>query len=363
MKTRVLVHGAGYSIGGIETYVHNMATHMSVNIIFDYVMETDEKQSNDRMPGNGDTLFIKPKRKMLHNLIDWYKLLEARKEINSTVYFNWYSMAWLFPAIIARFKGYRVIIHAHNNNLHDSGMLQRIIHNICRQIQKFMTITRLTNSDLSAKFFFDNKPAEMIYCAIDTQEFAFNESTRNKLRKELNLEDKHVYGFAGRIAYQKNPLFLMDVFKEINIIDKNAFFLVCGDGDLMEVTRARAKENGIKVKFLGMVTNLKDYYQAMDVFILPSRFEGLGIVLVEAQCNGLPVVASADVIPKDVKVTDLVKFVRLDSGVMCWASECIKCVQAFNERNKYWVKLQATRYNIKSEASKLESILLKRNPI
>ena len=294
---------------------------------------------------------------MLGNLIDWYKLFDARKNTDSAVYFNWYSMAWLFPAMIARLKGYRVIIHAHNNNLHDSSKLQRIIHNVCRQIQKLMSITRLTNSDLSAKFFFDNKPAEMIYCAIDTEKFAYNEKTRNEIRKNLSIEDRHVYGFAGRIAYQKSPLFLMDIFREIKKIDYRAAFLVCGDGDLIEETKAKAKRNSIEVNFLGLVSNLEDYYQAMDAFVLPSRFEGLGIVLVEAQCAGLPVVASADVIPKDAKVTQLVEFIPLKDNPEEWARVSCESVFRVHKRLAFKDIIALTSFNITSESVRLEKIL------
>ena len=265
---RILVHGlAGYVKGGIETFVLGMAEGMSDEIVFDYVIEKDGPEAE--MPGKGDTLTIEPKRHMLSNLVSWSKLLARRKDIDSAVYFNWYSMAWLFPAIIARIKGYRVIIHAHNNNLHNCGFLQRTLHAVNRQWQKYLKITRLTNSELSAAFFFGNKPADLIYNAIDPDRFSFDDEVRNRIRQELGLENRRVYGFAGRIAYQKNPLFLMEIFREIKKRDEKASFLVCGDGDLMEEVQNKAKQSGLDVIFTGSVPHVQDYYQAMDVFILP----------------------------------------------------------------------------------------------
>lgn len=354
---RLLVHGlAGYTKGGIETFVLGMAEHMSDDIIFDYVIEKDG--SDVRMPDEGDTLFIEPKRQMLKNLKSWSKLLKERKRIDSAVYFNWYSMAWLFPAMIARAKGYRVIIHAHNNNLHDCGKLQRFMHATNRQIQKSMKITRLTNSDLSARFFFGNKPAEMIYNAIDTAKFAFNDETRKRIREELNIADQNVYGSAGRIAYQKNPLFLMEIFREIKNKDNKAAFLVCGDGDLIEETKEKANEYGLDIIFTGSVPNVQDYYQAMDVFILPSRFEGLGIVLIEAQCSGLPCVASDEVIPKDVEITDLVSFISLNGGTEKWAEEAISQNDHVHPRSLYADKIANTRFNLSTESELLKRILI-----
>lgn len=354
---RLLVHGlAGYTKGGIETFVLGMAEHMSDEITFDYVIEKDETGKSVKMPGKGETLMIEPKRQMLANLKDWSKVLKARKDIDSAVYFNWYSMAWLFPAMMARAKGYKVVIHAHNNNLHNCGILQRSLHAINRQVQKCIMITRLTNSELSARFFFGNKPAEMIYNAIDTERFSFKQDVRNEIRRNLGIEDKNVYGFAGRIAYQKNPLFLMDVFKEIKKMDPDAAFLVCGEGDLMDETKQKAKNYSLDVLFVGSVPNVQDYYQAMDVFVLPSRFEGLGIVLIEAQCCGLPCVASADVIPQDAKVTELVEFVKLADNPEEWAKESVGSLKSDN-RQYYCETIANSRFNILNEAQNLERVL------
>lgn len=355
---RLLVHGlAGYTKGGIETFVLGMAEHMSGNVIFDYIIEKDETGKSVQMLGKGDTLIIDPKRHMFANLKSWSKILKERKNVDSAVYFNWYSMAWLFPAIMAKAKGYKVIIHAHNNNLHNCGFFQRSLHAVNRQVQKCMKITRLTNSELSAEFFFGNMPAQMIYNAIDTERFAFDQEIRDKIRKELDVEGKHVYGFAGRIAYQKNPLFLLDVFNEVSKIDKEAAFLVCGDGDLMDETRSKAEKLGLEIIFQGSVPNVQDYYQAMDMFVLPSRFEGLGIVLIEAQCCGLPCIASADVIPQDARVTELVEFVPLKENPEEWANKAVKDRQKGKNRRTYAHIIQGTRYNINREAKELEKIL------
>lgn len=355
-KIRLLVHGmAGYTKGGIESFVFGMAKHMSDNVVFDYVVEKNKKNTLSELPCNGEILIIEPKRQMFANLKSWLNVLIERRKIDSIVYFNWYSMAWLFPAMIARFLGYKVIIHAHTNNLHNCGVLQRTMHAINRIVQRYMKIVRLTNSELSARFFFGNKPAELIYNAIDVDRFAFNNEVRNCIRKRYSVEDKHVYGFAGRMAYEKNTLFLMDVFKEIKNIDAEAVFLVCGEGDLMNETKNKAAELGINVIFAGLVSNVQDYFQAMDVFILPSRFEGLGIVLIEAQCCGLPCVASADVIPQAVKVTDLVEFVKLNNNPTEWAEKAICKTHA--NRVKYADDIMNSHFNIIRESSRLEKIL------
>ena len=151
----------------------------------------------------------------------------------------------------------------------------------------------------------------------------------------------------------------MDVFSEISKKDPEAAFLVCGDGDLMEETKEKAGSLGIDVIFAGSVPNVQDFYQAMDVFLLPSRFEGLGIVLIEAQCCGLPCVASAEVIPQEAKVTDIVDFIQLNNNPDEWANEAISlCHQSSSsDRVSYKNIVQNTRFNILLESKELEKIL------
>ena len=357
---RVLVYGlSSDKLGGIETFLLNMNRFMSDDMIFDYVVEgTSTIHQAAIQEKGGDVYFISPKRNMLQNIRDWKKLLKEYRKTSQVVYFNMFSLAWSVPIYIAQKYGYRVIVHAHNNNLHNCGLVLKSMHVVNRFLLQHTGIVRFTNSDLSAKFFFGKKKAEMIYNAIDTERFAFQPDIREKMRRELEIQDKHVYGFSGRIAYQKNPLFLMEIFAEIAKLDAESTFLVCGDGDLMEQTKQKAEELGIRVRFLGNVLNVQDYYQAMDCFILPSRFEGLGIVLIEAQCSGLACLSSADVVPVDAKVTDLLDYISLNDTAEKWAELCVRKV-AMNHNNlrRYNVQVSSSSFEIRKEADRLEGIL------
>lgn len=355
---RVLVYGMSWDkLGGIETFLINMNKFMSEEMIFDYIIEGTETIHQEAIDEKGGkTIFIAPKRKMFQNIRDWFRVLKEKKKSHKIVYFNMFSLAWSVPVLIARMKGYRVIVHAHNNDLHDCGTILRTMHKVGRFLLKHMQIVRFTNSDLSAKFFFGNRPAELIYNAIDTEKFSFNPEIRAKIREELGLFEKHVYGFAGRIAYQKNPLFLMDIFSEIQKKDAHAAFMVCGDGDLMEATRERAKELELDVLFLGSVKDVQHYYQAMDCFVLPSRFEGLGIVLIEAQTAGLPCVTSKDVVPQEAKVTELLEYVSLDEMPERWAEVCVEQYKRFAKESRisYGEGVLCSPFNIAREAIVLE---------
>lgn len=345
-------------LGGIETFLLNMNQFMSDEMVFDYVMEGSSTIHQEAVSKKGGKVFfIAPKRNMLRNIADWAKLLKAYRKTSDVVYFNMFSLAWSVPVYMTKLYGYRVIVHAHNNNLHDCGAVLKALHAANRFLLQHVDIVRFTNSDLSEKFFFGKKPAEMIYNAIDTERFAFHADVRDRIRGVLGVQDKHVYGFSGRIAYQKNPLFLMDIFGEIAKLDQDAAFIVCGDGDLMEQTKQKTEDLGIHVRFLGNVWNVQDYYQAMDCFILPSRFEGLGIVLIEAQCAGLPCITSAEVVPKDVQVTDLVQFIRLADNPEQWAQTAVGCMQARGDKHQYQQTICHSGFNIETEALRLELLL------
>ena len=345
-------------LGGIETFLLNMNRFMSDDMIFDYVVEgTSTIHQAAIQEKGGDVYFISPKRNMLQNIRDWKMVLKEYRKTSQVVYFNMFSLAWSVPIYIAQKYGYRVIVHAHNNNLHNCGLVLKSMHVVNRFLLQHSGIVRFTNSDLSAKFFFGKKKAEMIYNAIDTERFAFQPDIREKMRRELEIQDKHVYGFSGRIAYQKNPLFLMEIFAEISKLDDQSTFLVCGDGDLMEQTKQKAEELGIRVQFLGNVLNVQDYYQALDCFILPSRFEGLGIVLIEAQCSGLPCITSDKVVPRVAGVTELIDFLDLDASPTCWGQKCVSQVNINRKRQEYASIIEKTGFSISREAKRLMCLL------
>ena len=358
---RILVYGlSGNKLSGIETFLLSMHHFMSEDIVFDYVIEsqTSIHEQTIRQAG-GEPFFIAPRRRILRNLLDWCRVLRQNKGRANAVYFNMFSLSWIMPILAARFYGYRVVLHAHNCDFHDCGWPQKLLHKLNRHVQKCIRMTRLTNSRLSSRFFFFSLPVQMIYCAIDTERFSFQADVRRSMRKKLGFEEKHVYGFVGRLSYQKNPLFLMDVFREIVKLDEKAAFLVCGDGVSMVETVQRAREYSLPICFTGSVINVCDYYQAMDAFVFPSRFEGLGIVLIEAQTIGLPCIASERVIPEEARISELLQFVPLEGGAEFWAQRAVEQLETHcdADRSAAHRVTERTRFNIRTEAKVLEQAL------
>ena len=147
-----------------------------------------------------------------------------------------------------------------------------------------------------------------------------------------------VIGHVGRFNYQKNHEFLINVFDIVSRRDPSAHLLLVGDGDDMKKIRKIVTFKGLeeRVTFIGSVTNVQDYLQAMDVFVLPSRFEGLGIAAIEAQCTGLPVTAS-DTVPRDAMVTDM-EFLPLSGSYDQWADHILSYKSVDRRDNSQKIK-------------------------
>ena len=360
---KILVYGmSANKLGGIETFLLNMNHYMSDACIFDYVIEGFSCMHKDAIENKGGEIyFIPPKRQMLKNILSLYTLLKKNNSKWQVVYFNMFSLSYAFPIFLCKILGYKVVVHAHTSNLHDCGMLLKGLHGLNKYLLRLYNIKRLTNSKLSSVFMFGNPDAgEIIFNAIDVERFKFNAEVRNKIRRQYGVEGKTVFGFAGRLAFEKNPLFLIDIFNEILKFNRDSVLMIVGDGDLMPEVKKKVEENGIKdsVLLLGSCRNIEELYQAMDLFILPSRFEGFGIVLIEAQTAGLPCLTSAEVVPPEAKVTDLLSYMSLQDNPKEWAKKAFQILGSFKNKRLQWhEKIREINFNITRESRILEKIL------
>lgn len=172
----------------------------------------------------------------------------------------------------------------------------------------------------------ESDKCDILYNGIDCDRFAFNQHNRDTVRKKLGLEDNFVLGNIGRHTPQKNPLFLLEVFAEVYRKDTTARFLQVGQGELTEQMKEKCHDLKIEeaVIFVGACMDVEKYYSAMDVFLFPSLWEGLGMVVVEAQTNGMHVVAS-DTVPAIADIgAGLFHPVNISQSASKWAEEVLK---------------------------------------
>ena len=189
--------------------------------------------------------------------------------------------------------------------------------------------------------------------------FQYNEIVRRRKRQELRISDEIVFGHVGRLSYQKNHKFLVEIFNEIVKKNKNVLLLLIGVGEKENEVRKQVAELGLneKVRFLGNRSDVFELYQAMDAFLLPSFFEGIPVVGVEAQYAGLPCFFS-DKVPSEVAFNGKCSFVSLKDSANDWA-ECIlryDYIKGLNERNNESVK--DCLYDIKNAYKMLENYYL-----
>lgn len=231
---------------------------------------------------------------------------------------------------LARKYGIKYLIaHSHSTMFSDQKLKAFRNRLLCLGVKKeaniYCACSRAAGQALFGEKAVASGKVKIIHNAIDVEKYKFNPEIRNKIRRELNLEDLFVVGHVGRFSKQKNHVFLLEIFSEIQkIIPKSALVLI-GGGPLHEKIREKTRvlKNEDAVLFLGIKRNVADYLQAMDVFIMPSLFEGLGMVLWEAQCSGLPCIVS-DVIPEEAKVSDNFQILSLEEKPAVWAAAACK---------------------------------------
>lgn len=197
---------------------------------------------------------------------------------------------------------------------------------------------------------------ELIPNAIEVERFTFNIAIREKMRAEYHLDGKHVIGHVGRFMTQKNHTFLLGVFAEYVKKDTDGYLVLLGDGELMESMKEKAKTLGIEqnVLFVGNVGNANEWYQAFDLFMLPSIWEGLPVVGVEAQAADLPCIFS-DTITKEIGLSDKAVFLSLDAGIDEWVAVMRSKLNVAQERCNVEQLITQKHYNIKQEAVRLQN--------
>ena len=268
-----------------------------------------------------------------------------------------------FDLLAARLGGAKHLVYRSNNSATGGGKVNQILHVIFKWLAITIPTLKIAPSTEAAEFMFGKncvkrKQAIIIKNAIAVEDFVFDYKRRNMIRKELNIADEEfVIGHVGRFANQKNHKFLIDIFSEIVKKRENSTLILVGKGELQEDIKRKIESLGLtnKVIFTGVRSDVPDIMMAMDVFILPSFFEGLPNTVVEAQATGLRCLVS-DSVTKEVGFTDLVEFLSLELEAGDWANNALQYQTGYERRNmkKEFIK---NGYDISSTAKLFEKYL------
>ncbi|CDA16249.1 putative uncharacterized protein [Clostridium sp. CAG:571] len=362
---KVLILGYSSMIGGVETYIANLLKYIDKKkFTVDLLVQDDITGINaERIKNNYNKIFIVENLKR-HPFKAYRTLVKIYKENNYDVIYMCLSTASSFLYALPAKKyiqDVKIVVHSHNGS--DKKIFQ---HLLFRGTLNKMADKKLACSKLAAEWMYGKKELKkdkvvLINNAIESDMFLFNKNIRKKIREDLKLNDNQfLIGHVGRFNEQKNHTELLDIFFELLKKDKSFKLLLIGDGELKNQIISKSKEIGIfdKIIFLEAKKNIYDYYQAMDLFIMPSIFEGLPIVGIEAQTSGLKCIFSKN-ITEESNITGNVSFVELENHNE-W------CNQIIEKRNNYTISgrtdnkiiksLIESGYDLKNETKKIENI-------
>ena len=366
----ILVFGMMENPGGVESFIINYFRKIDhTKIHFDFLCnENGVIAYQDEIIGAGSGLFriTARSRDYMAYKRDMKRFFREHARDYDAIWVNLCSLANIDYLTAAKKYGIpRRIVHSHNSSNMD-GLLRGTLHKLNKKRIAHYATDFWACSDDAARWFYDNsirKRAVIIRNAIDVERFAFSEADRVEIRSRLECgDDCCLVGNVGRLHFQKNQMFALDVFSKFHEMNPNSKFVLIGQGEDEEKLKARARELGIDqhVIFAGVQRNVSKWLSAMDLFLFPSVFEGLGIAALEAQANGLPVLASSNVIPAEVGMSNHYMTCELNKGSEKWA----------NVMDAIWLSMKRTNgetmrrifrekgYDINEEAGKVEKLLM-----
>jgi len=348
--------------GGAET--RTMDIYRTINksqIQFDFVVHTNEKCFyDDEIVSMGGIVYKGIPRFEFFNVFSYYKIWKAFFKNNPYNIIHIHTTNSALPILIAAKKQNIKVRIAHARIADENSFLRRAFVALNRYpIRKFSTYM-LAVSEIAGEFAF-GKNFSVIPNAIDAGKLRYNINSRKTIRNELGIEDCFVIGNVARFHFQKNHLFLLDAFKEVKGTVPNAKLLLVGTGELKDIIQAKIDELEINdsVMLLGVRDDVEKLLSAMDIFALPSHYEGLPGVALEAQAAGLKTLISDKITKEAAIVDELVEFLKIDEGVSSWVNKIVDFYQNVNyDRRDTYDNFVEAGYDIKSVASWYEKFYI-----
>lgn len=341
---------------GLETMLMNYYRNIDRSKVqFDFLVHRSYKGAyDDEIEALGGKIYHAPRLYPQNYLkyFRWMKHFFAEHPEYKIVHSHIDAMSY-FPLLAAKKSGIPVrISHSHSSKL-DRDLKLPIKWFALKRVPKVANYY-MACGNVAGKFMYKNREFTIVRNAIDIDKFAYSEKLRKKLRRELNLENKTVVGHVGRFCYIKNQLFLLDILSELNEANDNYHLLLVGKGEDEEKIREKIKERNLShhVTILKDRSDVNELYNVMDVFVMPSLFEGLPVVSVEAQANGLPCIMS-DTISNEVILTSCVEQLCLKENVDKW-TQMVQTIASQGRNQNAKKELRAFGYDIEVEVCNLE---------
>ena len=364
----VLCYAEAWGRGGIESYLMALLSRLqgkgiyfSIFSVWDWNLALDTELEDlgvdrytvfpDRKPGQV--------KRLREGAIAFGDLItEIRPDV---VYANTMNgMGFLYSEVARRLGVPMRVVHSHNSAFGSGQVVAKtVMHNFGKVVLGDSATARLACSADAGRYLFGSRPFEVVNNGIDSSHFAFDPVVRADIRLRFGIpQDALLFGSVGRIAEAKNPLFQIRTFAEILRIDPGAYYLMVGDGDMKDKVVKLINELGIgdKVVMPGYFSDPASIYSALDCFLLPSLYEGLAIVRIEAQCAGCAIVCSDDQ-AREAHFTHAEALLPLSADERVWAEKAIEMAHMLDDRSAYASRVREAGFDADDTASKVSSVL------
>lgn len=351
--------------GGAENALMNYYRHIDRSkVLFDFLVTDPNKcHFEDEINALGGKVYRIPRLRMSNPFpyLNGLKLFFNEHPEYKIVHSHTSSKS-VFPLWIAMRYGVPVRL-SHSHNTQSEGGFRGVIRNCLMPLLKLVSTDWLSCGINAGKWLYGEKAyntgkIQIFRNVIEAEKFVYNKETRGRIRQELGIsEDVFLIGHTARFGYQKNHSFDVDLLVELKQIYPNTKIIEIGSG-VEEGIGALAKHKGVYNDFIftGVVSNVYDYEQAMDAFILPSFFEGLPLSIIEAQVSGLPCFTTKGTVSYECSVTDLVTYLPLEDGARAWAEKIIKSKD--NVRKDRYEEIINAGYDASHSARDLQEFYL-----
>ncbi len=360
MKRILVINTIGFSFEGITNVAMNYIENMNrCDMEFVFCVFNNKKNNIiDRLENYGTVIETPPRKNVYNYIVTLNNIMKKNKF--DVVHIHGNSGTMVIETTICKLnKINKTIIHCHNTKTEHP-----IINSLFKRMAMRHADVCLACSREAGDFLYGKRKYTILNNAVRLDKFEYDEDIRNRYRRQLGIDGEILLGHVGHATKAKNHDFIVDVFREYNKLNPNSKLLLVSDGPLLDIIKEKVKllELQDNVIFLSNRSDIECFYQAMDLFIFPSLWEGLGLVAIEAQISGLPVLASSNV-PAAAGCTDRFYSMDLELGEKVWAAEIEHIISesknriSLNEKEKQL--FQNKGYDIKFEAEKLEQFYRK----
>ena len=358
-KMRIAHIAGGLTTGGVEAVIYNYSSRFQQE---DYELvyisyDPPEPSVQRRFEEIGFTVYSVTKKR--DNFIkSCQEVLAIYRRHRINIVHSHMTLISFVTNFLAMLCGIRIRI-AHSHLALKTSGIRKLSGSACKALTRLVSTDYFACGEDAARFLFGSRVYSLgkvfiLLNAVDPERYAYNADVRMRVRDELNLGELFCVGHIGRFTEQKNHSFLLRVFQRFHRCSPKSILLLIGDGPLADQIRTLAADLGISeaIRFIGSTNRANILYQAMDCFLFPSLYEGLSVVLVEAQYAGLPILSS-DTVTREIDISGAIRYMPLDKGTDAWADALADL--ANRKRTMNPEGLAKAGYDINRQAERLDA--------